>query len=1399
MFSLKHSSVGGDVNIISGPAIPDLYDAYKDFSQEMTLTAEFVGRGELFAELERFEATHRKGYFRLIADAGLGKTAIAAEVAHRFSCEAFFVNASRNLTTAKQCLGHLCAALITRYSLPYDHLPAIGEDSAFFSRILSLSVQRAEGTIWVVVDGLDESVDSGAGGNVLLLPPQLPPGVFMLVTQRPGSYPLRTSPDTVIHDFVISADSPAERADLRTFLVSQAGRSEILARRMAASTPVTIDTFADDILDASEGNFMFTSFLLADIAEGLRSLDSASLAALPHGLAGYYDEMWRQMAKLAAGDGIDSWRQLYRPIVGLLAVAGEPVGAEWLAALIQASPSDVRRDVLRAWRRFVVVTGEPGQERWRLMHRSFHDFLAIRDELHMPDLHARVAAHFADQSMWADFDGYASRHQIDHLASGGDVDGALALVRSRDWYVRQFKSDPSGGLFRADVIAAGRAAASADIDQMGNGLPAQWLGDEIWMALYADTFVSFLRSVGPRTLRCLVEVGALGDAQALAMLNRDPLATGRGMALVWLADLLRPELIGEALEIALTLEPHDARTRALLELAKRLPDELATEILEAETRAVLVLAERDGETIDELAELVEALPDADLRLDLSRAISVASQDDDAEQRANRLGSMAAGLSKYPDLIEQATVAFRGSLDLSEWLEAYIDLLTFGAADVHPEWVVEALDLARAIDDPARKSATLVAIEPLLVSGTRRVVGAEALASCLQIEDADARLEQLADLLEVDVVSSERGRIIDASLETARQVAEPIAQAEAIGTILPFLPESRVDEYLAEAVANLGLAAPADRANALTRIAENMAVGSRRSHLLDEALVSARELTNDLHRASALMNVAIHMSAHDARSIVVEVAQLPAGLVAVGSTQPDRVDRVLLLAALAQSRDFTGQVEELAMGLVDAEVRPYDRARALTALIPILSASPGAAALVEVRRLIGILDNPAERAELGITMLKTIVSPTADELFEWTIESARDIQPGHIAFTGTVNTESLVVMYESMSPLMGRKTQALLAIAEMDDRPQRRDSLRDEAFEAIFDLPANMQVEAVLAAAPVLTITQCKQLIRDYGLILNDPKRRAFVEAVASIEPNGASAFSDTEDTADTNYSLEQALPTESAGDTTAQPDEREFSVRVVRWRGFEDLYGFNRTPDQIAIDFDIDIDSDIDTTKELEIGLEAIGAWARQLADVGHTQVLDVPLQASEFSTGADWYRAIGALLVRIAELSSGLDAKYEASSIWPDFVPPTVAALLAQYQPASERAVLIGEAVRFAKSITDPISRAMCLATLVGSAGAPHRGDAETALADAIAESRAAERGLYRRLAMYLLRPTRSELVWPRLRLQLAQEMISDTWDRQDLLQNLLEILPTLLNLGGERAADTIAAAVADVSVRWP
>lgn len=383
-------SAGGDIRIDLGQRYPALADDLYEFGDLISAaTSTFVGRAAVFRALARLPEQHTCGYFRIVADAGLGKTALAAAIAHHYGAAAFFASASRGLTRADQCLKHLCAELIVRLGLAHDYLPAgAGSDSAFLGALLAEGVERMQGPLWVVVDGLDEADPPPPGANPLLLPDYLPAGVYVVLAHRPMEHQLIARPGTPVVVYTIDATSAEQRADVVAHLRRRVADDATIARTLAtAGTPVSSETFVEQVAAASAGNFMYLAYVLGDLAAQPAGSAALQLRRLPSGLEGYYAQFWAQMEHVRQEEGWAEWRGLYRPVIEYLAVAGEPVTSAWLADHVGRDRDEIQEQALFRWQRFLSrdpppARGmQPGDDTWRVVHQSFADFVASKVDL----------------------------------------------------------------------------------------------------------------------------------------------------------------------------------------------------------------------------------------------------------------------------------------------------------------------------------------------------------------------------------------------------------------------------------------------------------------------------------------------------------------------------------------------------------------------------------------------------------------------------------------------------------------------------------------------------------------------------------------------------------------------------------------------------------------------------------------------------------------------------------------------------------------------------------------------------------------------------------------------------------------------------------------------------------
>ena len=410
---------GGVHQTVQIAAARPVQDFILDF--ELETSYEFVGRSVIFEALDDFAAHNPAGYFEIVAAAGLGKTALAIEIARRHDAVTFLASSGSNAHRPEQFLEHVSASLIERHQLDYGTLPArAGDDATFLSRILRESVQRTGGgPVWVVVDGLDEADPPSPGSNPLLLPSTLPAGVYMLVTRRTGR--LLTKPGTPAQRYTVRRDDPLQIADIEEFVRDRvAGDGRIVGALASSDPPVSPDDFVTRLVAASEGNFMYVSYVLADLAEGGPETPPLDLFDLAPGLEGYYDQFWDWMT-LSLPQGWAEWEGLYQPVAGRLAVAREAVTADWLAAQVGRSANEVRVRVLEPWAR---VLSRGRRDDWRLVHRTFAEYL--EKKLDIRDAHRKVAEYYVAQR-WGQFeqwDMYGLRHTATHLAEAADRSSA---------------------------------------------------------------------------------------------------------------------------------------------------------------------------------------------------------------------------------------------------------------------------------------------------------------------------------------------------------------------------------------------------------------------------------------------------------------------------------------------------------------------------------------------------------------------------------------------------------------------------------------------------------------------------------------------------------------------------------------------------------------------------------------------------------------------------------------------------------------------------------------------------------------------------------------------------------------------------------------------------------------
>lgn len=351
----------------------------------------FVGRQYVFDEIRSFinNRNNPKGYFTIIGDPGQGKSAILAKYVQDTGCVAHFNVQLQGINRADQFLESVCRQLVIRYDLPYDPLPPRAtQDGEFLSQLLEEVAHKAKGQpVVITVDALDE-VDSASyrEANILYLPPQLPDGIYFILTRRRVEVPLTVYVPTQSLSLLDEQYQADSERDVRTYIQNRIDDSDTLRQRIDERQE-SIPDFIHKLTEKSELNFMYLRYILQDIESGLyKDLD---LERFPHGLQGYYEFHWRRMGMTIKPLPVEKIKIVY-----ILGEVREPVSRRKICDFSGEDEYTVQQ-VLNEWKQFLHELMK-GEKRYSIYHSSFRDFLHRKDilETHpvtLPGIHQIIA------------------------------------------------------------------------------------------------------------------------------------------------------------------------------------------------------------------------------------------------------------------------------------------------------------------------------------------------------------------------------------------------------------------------------------------------------------------------------------------------------------------------------------------------------------------------------------------------------------------------------------------------------------------------------------------------------------------------------------------------------------------------------------------------------------------------------------------------------------------------------------------------------------------------------------------------------------------------------------------------------------------------------------------------
>lgn len=344
-------------------------DEFKALIEEKTKA--FCGRVFVFNEFENFLKKHSKGYFTVIGDAGMGKSAIAAQTVLKYKAICYFNIRSEGRNTPAQFLQSIRQQLINRYQLQNaenDNLPSlltkVSEKLATDERLI------------IVVDALDE-VEQPGSGNLLDLPKILDDKIYFLLTRRryaQNEKRLLTEEPEQQLDLTANKYEVWNQKDVKEY-IGQFINDEPEHYGLKAwiqKRNIQPPYFIEQVTQKSENNFMYLYYVLPSIARG--DYEDLSLEELPEKLQGYYEQHWKQMQM----DSLD--KRTNAIILCVLVEVGKPISCESIARITGKDEYDVLQ-LLNRWVEFLRKQKQNQEDYYSIYHQSFADFLCNQPSL----------------------------------------------------------------------------------------------------------------------------------------------------------------------------------------------------------------------------------------------------------------------------------------------------------------------------------------------------------------------------------------------------------------------------------------------------------------------------------------------------------------------------------------------------------------------------------------------------------------------------------------------------------------------------------------------------------------------------------------------------------------------------------------------------------------------------------------------------------------------------------------------------------------------------------------------------------------------------------------------------------------------------------------------------------
>jgi hypothetical protein len=288
---------------------------------------------------------------------------------------------------------------------------------------------------------------------------------------------------------------------------------------------------------------------------------------------------------------LGTWEEKYLPILGVLAVAYEPLHREQIAEFARVEIIYVD-SVIGRLKQFLDEVMYEQTNAYQFYHLSFRDYLLDSQRnreypLDGPKYHYQIASYYREgRATWAEVDwgaitdSYPFNHLVAHLEASGhseELHRLLALETKQHrniWYeVKETRGDMAGYL--ADVRGAWHLAESAyiptDTTRTGRNTSLQCR-----YALIVSSLNSLVQNIPPELLHFLVKQGVWTARPAMTYARQVPDVLRRAKAMAELLPFIdqtrQEEWFREAFTAVQVVDDENDRVEVLLKLVSLYPE-----------------------------------------------------------------------------------------------------------------------------------------------------------------------------------------------------------------------------------------------------------------------------------------------------------------------------------------------------------------------------------------------------------------------------------------------------------------------------------------------------------------------------------------------------------------------------------------------------------------------------------------------------------------------------------------------------------------------------------------------------------------------------------------------------------------------------------------------------------